>query len=550
MGKILEYGDEARARIFSGVSKLARTVRVTMGPRGRCVIIGREIGAPSITKDGVSVAREVVLDDPLEELGCQLVKEAAGRTAAVAGDGTTTATVLTHAILSEGEELINSGYNPIAFRNGMDWAKASLINTIGKLSHPLDTDDDLKNIATISVNGDSLLGDAISDAFIKVDRNGLVTAEAKPGVQTSVRVVDGVELGSGYISPVFLNKGEGSRKMLESNILILDFDVTTYAEDDFIRMVQMIGEQKKPTLIVCNDLQKEGFNFFASNFKAGRLDLCCVRTPKFGAHQSKWLEDLAMLTSSTIMGGSHGVGIKDFTLDCLGYADRIVVNSHKTIITEPKKLEPVIKERADLYREQMDHLIGDSERFDIKNRLAFLSGSASVITVGYNTELELREKGDRVEDAIFAVKAAIEEGYVVGGGFALWHASKLVESMMDAELPKDEHRAAMVLLEAVKAPARQIISNAGLDPENILKEIECGSDIGYNTATGKYENLIESGVIDPKKVTRTALENAASIAQLLLTTDAVIADNPRNPTGWSPPAAYRMPSKDGLDHKY
>lgn len=550
MSKLLEYGDEGRQKILNGVEKLAKTVAVTMGPMGKNVIVGKHIGAPTITKDGVSVAREVVLADPVEELGCQLVKEAAGRTAAVAGDGTTTSTVLTHAILKGGVELMKTNYNPLWLRDGMNWAKQVLVEELSKLTKPLDTDESLRHIATISVNSDPALGKVISDAFIQADREAFITAEASPGVPHSVRVIEGIELASGYISNLFLEKDEAIREMNNVAIWICNFDISTFADTEFSKAIMEVAQLKTDILLVCQDLKKEALALAVQNFTAGRLNICPIKTPKFGRNQNVWLEDFAHLVGAVIIGGDNGVPLSDFKTSHLGFAKKVIVDSYKTKIIEPTSFRNVVAEKIKLYRSGLNHLIGDLDRKDLQDRIGFLTSKAAVITVGYNTELELREKGDRVEDAIFAVKAAIDEGYVVGGGFALWRAAQAIEKSRLGEVPESWHPAVRVLLEACKAPARQIIRNAGLDPEIILKELDSDLDVGYNTSIGKFGNLVEMGVIDPKKVTRTALENATSIALLLITTDAIIAENPQHESSWQPPAGYRLPSDTGLNHKH
>lgn len=551
MAKILQYGSDAREKVLAGVEKLAKTVRVTMGPRGRNVIIGKTIGAPTITKDGVSVAREVVLDDPTEELGCQLVKEAAGRTAAVAGDGTTTATVLTYSIFKQGLELMNSGYSPLQFRNGMEWAKRSVLSELSRMSKPLSDNQTLYDIATISTNNDSSLGKVIAEAYIAVDREGMVTAEAAPGEADSVRVVDGIELNSGYISQNFLNKDEPRRDMLDTKILIFDWEITTHAETDFQNAMRKISGYQGNILLLCKDLKKEGLAFFTTNFQAGRLNVCAVKIPNFGRSKRQWLEDFAALTSATIVGGEFGVSVADFELSHMGFANRVIVEEHKTKIIGPRKNTSLISHRMGLYRQAAVQNLGDTDLKDLRDRMGFLTSKVAVISVGYSTELELREKADRVEDAIFAVKAAIDEGFVVGGGHALWQAAELSRFRMKEELPESQWPAAEVLLNACTTPAQQIISNADLDASEIIQNLEVGSiEYGYNTATETYGNLIEMGVVDPKKVTRTALENAFSIAYLLLTTDAVIADDPYKQSGWQPVAGYRLPNETGLNHKH
>lgn len=550
MSKLLNYGDEGRQKILDGVEKLTKTVAVTMGPMGKNVIVGKFIGAPTITKDGVSVAREVVLADPIEELGCQLVKEAAGRTAAIAGDGTTTATVLTHAILKNGMELINTGYNPLHLRDGMEWAKKTLVEELSKLTKPLDSDEDLRHIATISANNDSRLGNIIAEAFIQVNRDGFVTAEARPGVEHSVRVIDGIELNSGYLSSLFLENGLIKRELDSAYIWICNWEINSFIDKAFIDAVNKAAAFQKPILLLCKDLKKEALANFVHHFKGGRLDICPVKIPKFGKNQQKWLEDFSILTNAVIFG-DEGLEISNFDTNCLGFAKKIIVDSSTTKIIEPNLNKELVQGKQSLYLSELNNnALGDLDRKDLQDRIKFLSTKVATIRVGYSTELELREKADRVEDAIFAVRAAIEEGYVVGGGYALLRAAHTVETYRMTHIQKEWHPAIKVLLEACKAPAKQIIQNANQDAEFILKELGSYDDFGYNTGIGKFGNLVEMGVIDPKKVTRTALENATSIALLLITTEAIIAENPHQESGWQPPAGYRLPSETGLNHKH
>jgi chaperonin GroEL len=372
-----------------------------------------------------------------------------------------------------------------------------------------------------------------------------------PGVSNSVRLVDGIELDAGFISQDFLNKGESKREMVDPRIIIFDWDITTHAETEFQNAMRKLSGYQGEILLLCKDLKKEGLAFFSTNFKAGRLNLCAVKIPNFGKNRREWLYDFAALTNTTIIGGDFGLPVSDFDLSHMGQASRVVVEENKSKVIGPNKNHDLVSKRAALYRESLKHPHGDLELKDIRDRLGFLSSKVAVITVGYSTELELREKGDRVEDAVFAVKAAIDEGFVVGGGFALWQAAGEVRHKMWKELPESQWPAAEVLLDACEAPAAQIIINAGLDAETILGDLEVGAlEYGYNTATESYGDLITMGVIDPKKVTRTALENAFSISFLLLTTDAVIADDPHRQSGWQPVAGYRLPNETGLNHKH
>jgi chaperonin GroEL len=552
MPKDLLYGNDARTRVLSGVSKLAKTVAVTMGPQGKNVIVGKGVGAPTITKDGVSVAREVVLEDPVEELGCQLVKEAAGRTADLAGDGTTTATVLAHEIFSRGKELIDKKYSTLHFRDGFNWGLNAILLELDKLSKPIDSDETLKNIAIISTNNDADLGGKIADAYILVNRTGMVTAEAVPGAKNSARVVDGIELRSGFASPGFLEKGQSKCVMNNCHILISDSEITHMADQDALKFFTQFASENKSILVISKDIKKEGLAFFLANHTHGRMRACAIKTPSFGKRNDLWLEDLAMLVGATIIGEESGIPISKLSQEHLGFAERIEIGSYSTKITGPRKDAERIRDRVETYNIDLQKLIGEFEIKDIKDRKAFLSSTASIITVGYSTELELREKGDRVEDAMSAVKAAIEEGFVPGGGFALLRAAQNV----DISNAKKEHLPAIqILLDSCSKPARQILENSNLEPEEIFKkivELQATSDsfLGYNSATGEYGDLIEMGIVDPKKVTRLALQNAASIALLLITTDAVIAENPNKESGWQPPAGWRPPSDTNLNHKH
>lgn len=548
MGKDIRFSSEARGKILEGVNKLASTVGVTMGPQGRYVILGKFVGAPTITKDGVSVAREVVLSDPVEELGCQLVKEVAGRTADVAGDGTTTATVMANAILTHGIKAVEEeGHSPLDFRVGVNWALEQVLLKIENMAKPIDSSETLKNIAVISTNNDEQLGGVIAEAYDLVGQKGMVTAEAHPGVESSARLVEGIEIKSGYISPGFLEKGSKSAVLKNCSILICDREITHITDN--LELFHEISNKNKSLLIFCKDLKKEALKIFLENNAVGRIRVCAVKIPAFGKNNDAWLEDLAVLTDTIIVGEDRGKPLAEVTLDELGFAKSVEVGRFLTKITGPKKNKERLTERVDSYQNDLDTLIGDLERKDIGDRLAFLSSKAAVITVGYNTELELREKGDRVDDAMAAVKAAIEEGFVPGGGFALYRAANDV----DLDLLDEKYRqGAGILLEACKVPAEQILLNAQEDVGSILKQVmtEEAVDFGYNCATRQFGNLIEMGVIDPAKVTKTALKNATSIALLLITTEAVVAEVPDESTGWQPPAGWRQPNPTGLNHKY
>jgi len=552
MSKTILHNEEARSRIMSGVEKLCKTVSVTMGPKGRNVIVGKFVGAPTITKDGVSVAREVVLEDHVEELGCQLVKEVAGRTADVAGDGTTTATVLAHEILKNGLKLISAGYSPLDIRDGIEWAKERVLLELDNMSRDVNNYDDLLNIASISANNDASIGKTIADAFDMVGWTGTVDVVAFPGQETSVRYVDGIELPSGFITPAFL-KGESSEQCVleKCRILICDRDITHLS--DCLQMLNDLSKDNTPLLIIAKDVKQEALQTIVANKSLGRLNCVCIKMPVTWRNPNMWLEDLSVLTCARVYGDTSAVSISEASVKDLGYADKVVVGRYTTKILGGKRDEGAISEKLSLYQTDLEKLIGDKDRLEVKKRISMLKGKAAVISVGYSTELELREKGDRYDDAMAATKAAIEEGFVAGGGVALLRASNVVDT---SELDCDGMmQSAKILLDACKRPLHQICINAGVNEGVVENKILGNSDdsgYGYNAATDSYGNMYEMGVIDPMKVTRSALQNAASIASLIITTESVMAVNPNseNPSGWQPPAGWRPPSDTNMNHKY
>jgi chaperonin GroEL len=552
MGKYILYDRDAREKIFNGVDKLAKTVAVTMGPRGRNVIIGKFIGSPVITKDGVSVAREVVLDDPHEELGCQLVKEVAGRTADIAGDGTTTATVLAREIFAEGFKYSEDlNFNPLNFRRGAEIALKSVVQKIQDIAKPISSPDDLKNIAIISTNNDYELGSIIADAYNSVGDGGLVTANAYPGIKTKMRILDGIELETGYVSDVFLDEGESEWSVENCYILLCNREITHLT--DAAQLINKLAQKNKPLLIISKGLKKEAFSILQENSVRGRMRVCACKLPLFrGSVSNKmWLEDLAMLLGTKIVDEDNGISMESLDVSDLGFAKQVSVGSSLTKIIASKRNESLISSRVEQYKTDLSKLIGDLERRDVENRMSFLSSRAAVITVGYSTELELREKGDRVEDAMCAVRAAIKGGYVPGAGIALLKASEMCLEEL-ASLDEKYKQGAFAVLDACRKPFRQILHNASISHEDIENVILMNDDInfGFNVDTEEYGDLIEMGVIDPALVTITAITNAVTIAILLITTDAAIADVSANRDGWQPPAGWRPPSNGSFNHKY
>lgn len=545
MAKDLTYSKSAREKILAGSEKLSRTVAVTMGPQGKNVILGKFVGAPVLTKDGVSVAREIVLEDPVEDLSCQLIKEAAGRTAAIAGDGTTTATVLADEILKNGCRLLADGYSPLYLRRGVELAKEAVFEKLDIMKSEASSFDDLRNIATISANNDSDLGSSIAQAFSEVDMDGTVIAKASPGIGNSVNVVDGIELESGWISPAFALEGATEVTFEGCRILICNEEMSNL--NLYLKLLHALSEANTPVLILARDVNREVLQTLVANNKLGRLKAVAVKIPVLGVAQDEWVSALSTLVGTKVAGVDCSVA--NMEVSDLGFAGRVIVNQYSTRIVEGRKDEKRVAEKIAIYESDSQKLISDQMLIDSKNRISFLRSKAAVISVGYSTELELREKGDRVEDAICATKAAIEEGYVPGGGTALLRAAEMVDTSLfpDSILP-----AVRVVLDACQRPIRQIVKNADLDPEEIIRKVlsSNNSNFGYNAATGEFEDLVEAGVIDPKKVTRTALENAASISMLLINTGAVVSEQKENPSSWQPPAGWRPPEEGKLSHKY
>lgn len=548
MSKVLSYSNDARAKIQSGIDKLAKTVGVTMGPQGKNVILQKFVGTPVITKDGVSVAREIVLEDPIENLACQLVKEAAGRTADMAGDGTTTATMLTHEIFSRGNELITENYNPLYLKRGLEWARDRVIECLNKMAIPVTDINSIKHIATISSNNDSEMGSLIAEAFDKVGLTGTVTAEACPGNSSYVRVTDGIEYKKGYVTSNFIVDG-GSEVVLQNAAIILTTHEITSLTSGWLNILNELSELQTPVLIICKSIKQEALATLVANNKIGRLKCVATEIPPYARNNNEWLEDLSILLGTKIVGPEFGLEPQNLKKSDLGSAKRIIVGKYETKILESKKNLERLETKLAVYKEDLQKLIGDTDRLDIKKRMEFLTNKAAVIVVGYNTELELREKGDRLDDALGATRAAIEEGYVPGGGAALFHAAYMVDL---SKASYEIREAASVLLESCSRPLRQIVHNAFQDPDEIIKEYKeyRGTNIGFNASSGKWEDLIAAGIIDPKKVTRTALENSTSIALLLINTEAIVSESPDKPSDWQPPAGWRPPEASNLNHKY
>ena len=547
MSKIIVFEEDAKNKILCGVDKLARVVGLTMGPRGKNVIIQKFVGSPIITKDGVSVAREVVLEDPIEELACKLVKEVAGRTATVAGDGTTTSTILADEILKCSNSTLSGEVTPIDFREGIEWSKDYILKHIDDFALKTPEDKDIINIATISANNDVELGRCIGEAYIWAGKDGTVGAEALPGGKTHLKRVDGVTLKSGYSNPNFLHKKGDTEVILENcKILIVNRKITHLS--DCYKMLNEIHKDNFSLLILSRGVQKEALNSLIDNNKKGMLSVCCVNIPN-SFDNDDWVDNLGIITGAKVAGERMGIPLSSLSIDDLGHSERVIVGRFSSQFFNPSINNDLRIEKVSAYKEDISQIIGDEIRAELKKRVAFLSTKASIVRVGYSTELELREKGDRVEDAMHATYAAMSDGIVVGGGTALLRAS---DSLRKADIPNQNWKlAAKIIADACTRPIRQILKNSGIEPEGVIAKILSNDDnsYGYNVVSGKVENLFESGIVDPLKVTKTALVNAVSVALLLINTDAILAEKPDDPSGWQPKPDWRPPTGT-LNHSH
>ncbi len=550
MSKLIYYGEDARGKIVSGAKKLSKAVSVTMGPHGRNVLIGKFVGAPTITKDGVSVAREVVLLDTAEELGCRIIKEVAGRTADVAGDGTTTATVLAEAILSGGMDELTSGVNPIHFRDGVNEAFKMIKGYIEDIAIDITTYEQVKGIATISSNNDVVLGETIATAFEMVGRTGIVTAEAHASSENRIKYTDGIELRAGYSTPALLKSGESQVTLENAKILICDRDITHV--QDFVSILERCHKENRPLLILAKSIRQEALELITLNRAQGRLNAITVEIPVMGKNNAEWLTDLSNLVGTRVFSENMGNPLSSANFDNLGFAQKISITRNGTTIIGGNKDDEAISSRLEFYKEALNNFMPDMDRKDLKDRMAFLNNKAALIGVSYSTEAELREKGDRVEDAICATKAAIESGILPGGGITLLRASSKIDI---ASLSEKHQKGARVLVNACKKPFYQILLNGYRSMEEISdieRKILSNDDLwyGYNLFEEQFGNMMDMGVIDPKKVTMTALENAISITLLLLNTEAILSEDLITPSGWQPPAGWRPPAQNNLNHSY
>ncbi|QMI47696.1 chaperonin GroEL [Burkholderia sp. MBR-1] len=524
--KDVKFRDGARSQIVKGVNVLADAVKVTLGPKGRNVVIERSFGAPVITKDGVSVAKEIELKDRFENMGAQIVKQVASKTADVAGDGTTTATVLAQAIVQEGMKHVAAGMNPMDLKRGIDKAVGVVLEELRTLSRPISTHKEIAQVGAISANADDAIGKIIADAMEKVGKEGVITVEDGKSLDNELDVVEGMQFDRGYISPYFINDPEKQAAYLDDALILLH-DKKISNIRDLLPILEAASKSGKPLLIVAEDVEAEALATLVVNAMRGILKVAAVKAPGFGDRREAMLEDIAILTGATVISEETGKQLDKATLDDLGSAKRVEVRKDDTIIIDGAGDAARIDARVKSIRVQIDEATSDYDREKLQERVAKLAGGVAVIKVGAITEVEMKEKKDRVDDALHATRAAVEEGIVPGGGVALLRARAALTDLKGAN--GDQDAGIRIVLRALEAPLRVIASNAGDEPSVVIaKVLEGSGNFGYNAATGEYGDLVEAGVVDPTKVTRTALQNAASIAGLVLTTDATVADAPKD----------------------
>ena len=522
MAKQLFFNTDARDQLKRGVDALADAVKVTLGPKGRNVILDKKFGAPTITKDGVSVAKEIELKEPIENMGAQLVKEVASKTADQAGDGTTTATVLTQAIFGVGIKNVAAGANPMDLKRGIDKAVAAVVAELKANSKPISTSKEIAQVATVSANNDEEIGKMIADAMDKVGKDGVITVEEAKGTETEVKTVEGMQFDRGYLSPYFVTNTEKMEVELDHPyILIYDKKISSMKE--LLPVLEPVAQSGKPLLIIAEDVDGEALATLVVNKIRGALKVAAVKAPGFGDRRKAMLEDIAILTGGTVISEERGFKLENATPDMLGRAEKINIDKDNTTLVNGAGDKGAIKGRIAEIKAQIEKTTSDYDREKLQERLAKLSGGVAILYIGAATEVEMKEKKDRVDDALHATRAAVQEGVVVGGGVALIRAASALDNLKGAN--EDQDTGINIIRIAIESPLRTIVSNAGGEPSVVVNKIRDNKgNFGYNARTDKYEDLIKAGVIDPTKVTRLALENAASIAALLLTTECVVAD--------------------------
>ncbi|MDG4946960.1 chaperonin GroEL [Weeksellaceae bacterium KMM 9713] len=543
MAKDIKFNVESRDALKRGVDRLADAVKVTLGPKGRNVVLGKSFGAPNVTKDGVSVAREIELEDPIENMGAQMVKEVASRANDLAGDGTTTATVLAQAIVREGLKNVAAGANPMDLKRGIDKAVEAVVAFLKTISTEVgDSSEMIKQVASISANNDDVIGSLIADAFSRVGKEGVITVEEAKGTDTYVDVVEGMQFDRGYQSPYFVTNSEKMTTELE-NPMILLYDKKISNMKDLLPILEPVAQQGKSLLIISEEVEGEALATLVVNKLRGSLKIAAVKAPGFGDRRKAMLEDIAILTGGTVISEERGFSLENATLDMLGTAEKVSIDKDNTTVVNGAGEEQAIKDRVNQIKSQLENTTSDYDKEKLQERLAKLAGGVAVMYVGAASEVEMKEKKDRVDDALHATRAAVEEGIVAGGGVALVRAIEALSSL-EAE-NADEKTGINIIKKAIEEPLRQIVANAGGEGSVVVAKIkgETG-DYGYNAKTEQYVNMLEDGIIDPTKVTRVALENAASVAGMLVTTEAVVYEIPSENDGGGMPAG--MPGMGGM----
>ena len=543
--KDVRFGDDVRQKMVAGVNVLANAVKVTLGPKGRNVVLERSFGAPTITKDGVSVAKEIELKDKFENMGAQMVKEVASKTSDIAGDGTTTATVLAQAIIREGMKSVAAGMNPMDLKRGIDKAVEVAVAELKNMSKPCTTSKEIAQVGSISANSDASIGQIIADAMDKVGKEGVITVEDGSGLANELDVVEGMQFDRGYLSPYFINNPERQIALLENPFVLL-YDKKVSNIRDLLPTLEQVAKAGRPLLIIAEDIEGEALATLVVNNIRGILKTCAVKAPGFGDRRKAMLEDIAILTGGTVIAEELGLKLENVKLEDLGQAKRIEVGKENTIIIDGAGDENNIKTRISQVKKQIEESTSDYDREKMQERVAKLAGGVAVIKVGATTEIEMKEKKARVEDALHATRAAVEEGIVAGGGVALLRTREAVAKIKGDN--HDQDAGVKIVLRAIEEPLRQIVANAGVEPSVVVNNVAAGTgSYGFNAANETYGDMVEMGVLDPTKVTRSALQNAASVAGLMLTTDCMVADLPKDDSAAAGGMGGGMGGMGGMD---
>ena len=543
MAKQIKFDADARQKILAGVEKLSSAVTSTLGPSGRNVILDKKFGSPQITKDGVTVAKEIELPDPFENMGAQMVKEVASKTNDVAGDGTTTATLLAEAIYREGLKNLTAGANGMALKRGIDKATSAVVEAIAKIAKKVKSADEIAQVATLSANGDEEIGKMISEAMDKVGKEGTITVEEAKTLESSLDVVEGMQFDKGYLSPYFVTSPENMECELENPFILL-FEKKITNLQDMLPLLQNVAKSGRPLMIIAEDVEGEALATLVVNKLRGTFQVCAVKAPGFGDRRKAILEDIAILTGGRLISEDIGVKLENVQLTDLGRAKKVVVDKDNTTIVEGLGKSADIKARVELIKRQIEETTSDYDREKLQERLAKLAGGVALIKVGAATEAAMKEKKDRVDDALHATRAAVEEGIVPGGGVAYLRAQKAIETL---KLEGDEKVGALIIARAIEAPLRKLVNNAGQEAALVIANVKKATGTnGYNVRTGEYCDLLKAGVVDPAKVTRSALQNAASIAGLLLTTDCMVTDLPEKKESCGCGGHGGAPGMDGM----